>query len=80
MDLTPIIVIGLVAVALLFLDRRYRILPFLEREGFGLYSGGLQRCGVDLPPCPRERRCMNGLCRSTEQPEMLERNPLPVLP
>jgi hypothetical protein len=70
----------LIGLALLFIDRYYRILPFLESEEFLSFSGGLQRCGVDLEPCPHGLKCMNGLCRSLDQPELVDRNPLPVLP
>jgi hypothetical protein len=79
MDLKLVYIIGAMALVLLFLDRQYRILPMLTYEG---YASGriLQRCGVDLAPCSNGYRCMNGFCRSVDQPELLDRNPLPVLP
>lgn len=70
-------VIALIAIALLLADRVIRINPYLVEEGF--MSGG-GRCGVDLPPCDFPLRCMNGFCRSDKQPQLYDRNPLPVTP
>jgi hypothetical protein len=64
-----------IAIVFLILDRRYRIEPFL-----GLQGGRAQRCGLDLAPCPYPFRCVNGICRSENIPEVIEMNPLPVLP
>jgi hypothetical protein len=35
---------------------------------------------VDLEPCPFPLRCMNGFCMSSDQPQLYDRNPLPVTP
>ena len=80
MIMNMIALLVLIAFGLLVLDRMVRITPFLEREGYKSYSGGLQRCGVDMEPCPHPLKCMNGLCRTVDQPELVDRNPLPVLP
>lgn len=79
--------IGSVAVLLLLADRNTRISPILLREGFrdwswnwGFAGQGPQRCGVELAPCPHPFRCINGFCRSQDEPAMVDRNPLPVLP
>lgn len=68
-----------IAFALLVADRMFRITPFLVREGF-FAGNGPNRCGTDLPPCDFPKRCMNGFCRGTEQPQLYDRNPLPVVP
>ena len=76
-----VLLFGGLALALLVVDRIFRIQPFMERQGF--QSGGsasIQRCGVTMPPCPHPLRCMNGLCRSEEEPVVREKNPLPVVP
>lgn len=78
-DIQCIFLVIAIALALLLLDRRVRISPFLERQGFMAGRGG-RRCGVGMPPCPGMQRCMNGFCRSQDEPELYERNPLPVLP
>ena len=78
-DLQTLLLILAVAFGLLLLDRRVRIQPFLERQGF-LSGRGAQRCGVEMPPCPHPLRCMNGFCRSQDIPALEEVAPLPVLP
>jgi len=78
-DLYSIGIVLLLAVMLLIADRVYRINPILFREGFAI-AGYPERCGVDLGPCPFPKRCMNGFCYSTDEPQMYDRNPLPVLP
>ncbi len=74
-------------VAFLFADRIVRIEPFLDSVGLGTgllewlgLKETIQRCGVDLAPCPHPLRCINGFCRSERVPVVRERNPLPVLP
>ena len=47
-------------------------------EGFLAVMPG-DRCGVDLKGCPNERKCMNGICYSTDKP-CLGKNELPVYP
>jgi len=78
-DTYSIGVILALALLLLVADRIFRINPFLAREGFQLYADP-QRCGVDLPPCPFPKRCMNGFCYKSDEPQLRDRNPLPVLP
>ena len=62
------------------MDRIYRINPFLMKEGFVSGGGAYRRCGVDHAPCPFGTRCMNGICSNPVQAQLLDRNPLPVLP
>lgn len=76
---TVLLVLG-AAVLLLILDRAIRISPFLERQGFASGGGAPQRCGVDLDACPHPTRCINGYCRSQNEPPLVDRNPLPVVP
>ena len=71
--------ISVIAVGLLIADRVYRINPILMREGFQV-AGQPQQCGVDMTPCPFPMRCMNGYCHTQDQPQMYDRNPLPVVP
>jgi hypothetical protein len=78
-ELNNALLFGLIAFALLVADRYWRINPFLASEGFQI-SGQPTRCGTDLPPCPHPLRCINAFCRSSEQPQLYDRNPLPVLP
>jgi hypothetical protein len=33
-----------------------------------------------MAPCPFPMRCMNGYCHTQDQPQMYDRNPLPVVP
>lgn len=40
----------------------------------------LQRCGVDLAPCPFGDRCVNGFCRKQGMPIIVDKYPLPVVP
>jgi len=80
MNITPLLFVLAIAIVLLIVDRIMRISPFMEREGFTSRSGGPQRCGVDLPPCPHPLRCMNGFCFKENQAQLFDRNPLPVLP
>lgn len=78
-ELDILLGISIIAVILLVLDRIYRINPFLASEGYQI-DGYPMRCGVDLPPCPFQKRCMNGFCRGEDMPQLYDRNPLPVLP
>ena len=79
-DVYSLGIVLLIAVMLLIADRVYRINPILFSEGFAV-AGYPERCGVDLEPCPFGKRCMNGFCfAANEQPQMYDRNPLPVLP
>lgn len=80
-DLSALLIIAALALALLFADRYIRINRILELEGF-LSGGGAgpQRCGVDLEPCPHPQKCMNSFCADTASPQLRDRNPLPVLP
>ena len=78
-ELDILLGISIIAVTLLIFDRLYRINPFLASEGFQI-SGYPMRCGIELPPCPHPKRCMNGFCRGEEQPQLYDRNPLPVVP
>ena len=71
--------ISVIAIGLLIADRFYRINPILMQEGFQV-AGQPQRCGVDLTPCPFPMRCMNGYCHTQDEPQMYDRNPLPVVP
>jgi hypothetical protein len=81
MDLTAILIIAALALALLIADRYIRINHVLELEGFlSGGSGGPQRCGVDLEPCPHPQKCMNSFCADTHSPPLHDRNPLPVVP
>lgn len=68
--------ISVIAIGLLIADRVYRINPMLE----GFQVGQPQQCGVDMTPCPFPMRCMNGYCHTQDQPQMYDRNPLPVVP
>ena len=78
-ELYSVALIAALAIFLLVADRILRINPLLAREGFQIY-GQPQRCGVDLDPCPFPKRCMNGFCMSSDQPQLYDRNPLPVTP
>jgi hypothetical protein len=78
MELRLVYIVLLIALGLLVADRFYRINPFLGIEGFQV--GQPARCGVDLPPCDHPTRCINGFCRPPGQPQLYDRNPLPVLP
>jgi hypothetical protein len=78
-DFYNALILAGIAITLLIVDRYVRINPFLAGEGFQI-SGYPTRCGTDLPPCPYKTRCMNGFCRGTEQPQLYDRNPLPVTP
>ena len=81
MDLTAILIIAGIALALLIADRYIRINRVLELEGFlSGAGGGPQRCGVDLEPCPHPQKCMNSFCAETNSPQLYDRNPLPVVP
>ncbi len=40
----------------------------------------IQRCGVDMAPCPFGDRCMNGFCRPEGTPVIMDKYPLPVVP
>jgi hypothetical protein len=80
-ELYAVFIFGLLAVILLALDRMYRITPFLVREGFQGFGIPGVRCGVDLPPCNFPMRCINGFCcDSTKTQQLIDRNPLPVIP
>ena len=76
-DMYCIALVAAIAIGLLLADRVLRINPLIY-EGFQL--GQPQRCGVDLEPCPFPLRCMNGFCMSSDQPQLYDRNPLPVTP
>ena len=78
-DIYSLALIALIAFVLILIDRVYRIDPYLAYEGFQV-SGQPQRCGVDLAPCTFPKRCMNGFCYKTDEPQLYDRNPLPVLP
>jgi hypothetical protein len=78
-DLYSISIIALLAIVLLVADRMIRINPILANEGFQVY-GQPQRCGTDLEPCPFPKRCINGFCYNTNEPQLYDRNPLPVVP
>lgn len=78
-ELTAILVIAAIAIALLVFDRYFRINPLLGVEGF-LSGGQPQRCGVDMEPCPHPQKCMNSFCSDTDTPQLRDRNPLPVMP
>jgi hypothetical protein len=78
-DLYSIGIIALLAFLFLVADRIIRINPILASEGFQVY-GQPQRCGTDLEPCPFPKRCMNGFCYNTNEPQLYDRNPLPVVP
>lgn len=83
MDLTAVLVVAAIALALLIADRYIRINRVLELEGFlsGGSGAGPQRCGVDLAPCPHPQKCMNSFCAEAGAPPQLrDRNPLPVVP
>jgi hypothetical protein len=80
-ELYAVFIFGVLAVILLALDRMYRITPFLVREGFQGFGIPGVRCGVDLPPCNFPMRCINGFCcDSTKTQQLIDRNPLPVIP
>ena len=80
-ELKAVLTFGAVAVALLALDRYYRIGAYLMMEGFQAAPLNSPRCGTDLPGCQGElKRCANGFCISEKIPEMFDRYPLPVLP
>ena len=81
-DVKALVTVALVALALLVLDRLYRLNPLLGggREGFWGTSGGLiQMCGVNHAPCKDGLQCINGICRSVTM-EALPHTPLPVVP
>jgi len=68
-----------IGIALLVVDRFYRINTFMVSEGFQNKMAMIQRCGVDMADCSDELKCMNGFCLSAGQPT-LPSNPVPVLP
>jgi hypothetical protein len=76
-DIYALVFIAIIAIGLLIADRFLRINPMIY-EGFQL--GQPQRCGVDMLPCTFPTRCMNGFCRSSDLPQLYDRNPLPVTP
>jgi hypothetical protein len=78
-ELYNALILAAIAVGLLIVDRIVRINPFLASEGFQV-AGYPVRCGTDLPPCAHPKRCINGFCRGTGQPQLYDRNPLPVVP
>jgi hypothetical protein len=78
-ELYSVLLLGCVAIGLLVADRIYRINPFLVKEGF-ISANDYTRCGVDLPPCAFGTRCINGICKNPVQAQIVDRNPLPVLP
>lgn len=43
------------------------------------YERPTQICGVDLPDCPEDTKCMNGWCRSLKKPA-LGKTTLPIVP
>ena len=51
---------------------------FGSTEGFKALMPG-SSCGVDLASCPSDRKCMNGVCYSTDKP-CLPGNELEVYP
>jgi hypothetical protein len=89
-DIQLIGIVLLIAVGLVVLDRIVRIEPFLEAQGQGSwfwswfnglsFSPRIQRCGVDMAPCPHPLKCINGFCRSPGKPILYDKNPLPVVP
>lgn len=78
-DLYSALLLGVIAICLLIYDRVVRINPFLVKEGFQV-RGAQQSCGVDMPPCEFPTRCINGFCCNADKRQLLDRNPLPVLP
>ncbi len=79
-DLTAVFIIALLALGLLLADRYIRINRVLELEGFLSQEGGIQKCGVDMPPCPHPQKCMNSFCADSTPLQVYDRNPLPVVP
>ena len=79
-ELSTILIIAAIAIALLVFDRYYRINPFLGVEGFLSGGNDPHRCGVDMEPCPHPQKCMNSFCSDTATPKLHDRNPLPVTP
>jgi hypothetical protein len=69
-----------IGVALLVVDRYYRVNLFFQRERFQNPTSMIQRCGVEFPGCPDGLQCMNGLCLSTDVPIVHETLVLPVVP
>ena len=75
-----LLIFAAIGVALLVVDRYYRVTLFFQRERFQNPSSMIQRCGVDFPGCPDGLECMNGFCVSKEVPIMHETLVLPVVP
>jgi len=86
-----LILVGIIAVVLLFLDRIIRLQPYLNKmkcssgsiEGFQapvLSKGLVRACGVGMEPCISPSKCGNGLCISTDPKPLFEKYPLPVRP
>ena len=65
-----LIIAGLICVFLYFV--------FRTTDGFKAEMDG-DRCGIDLKGCPSNRKCMNGVCYTTNKP-CLPGNELPVYP
>jgi hypothetical protein len=75
-----LLIFAAIGVALLAVDRYYRVNLFFQRERFQNPMSMIQRCGVDFPGCPHGLECMNGFCLSKDVPIMHETLVLPVMP
>lgn len=51
--------------------------PFLNTQDSSQEEA---ECGVDLPDCPENMKCMNGYCKSTTPPVLPKKSDLPVYP
>jgi hypothetical protein len=55
---------------------------FAEPFGSNTYTDNDEtiQCGVDMPDCPEDKKCMNGYCKSTTMPPLPKNTGLPVYP
>jgi hypothetical protein len=76
-EITAGIILVVAAFLLVVCDRALRV-----SEGFTNWDSSVPigMCGVDLPPCPFGKACINGYCKTTEPPTLPFYSDLPVKP
>ena len=53
------------------------IMQYRDVEGFA--NSAPPRCGVNMP-CPNGLKCVNGFCAKTERLDIVDKNPVDLLP